>query len=388
MTDSSGARRPIRVGLVTNIPAPYRVPVFNLLASRPEIDLHVFYAAQREPDRNWDLPTLTHPHTFLKERFVTVFSNYIHFNPDIWSSLRRVDPDIVVTTGYSPTHLLSFLFAKWYGRRHVAMTDGTVESEGQQITAVHRLLRRVVLRRSDAYLAASRSGRALLRSYGAQDTKIFASPLCANTSVDWQTRGVKPPLDLLFSGRLVEIKNPLFALRVAHGASLRLGRKVSLGMLGSGPLEASIRELAAQVTKHVELHLAGAVSQAEVPEWFLRSSVFLFPTSWDPWGVVANEACLAGVPSIVSPHAGAAGELLVDGVNALVRPLDLQTWIDAAVLLLDDPAMRARLSARARVLVAPFNFANAAQGIIDAARAALGEDSMRSKRARRRPFAT
>src|ERR1700678_2705147 len=55
----------IRVAVGTNIPAPYRVPVFNLLAKEGDIDLHVFYAARREPDRAWDLPEMSHQHSFL-----------------------------------------------------------------------------------------------------------------------------------------------------------------------------------------------------------------------------------------------------------------------------------------------------------------------------------
>ena len=52
------ADAPLRLALVTNIPAPYRVPVFDRVAATPGIALRVLYGALREPDRDWDLPPL------------------------------------------------------------------------------------------------------------------------------------------------------------------------------------------------------------------------------------------------------------------------------------------------------------------------------------------
>ncbi len=363
----------IRVAVVTNIPAPYRVPVFNLLAAEAGIDLHVLYAARREPDRAWDLPEILHRHTFLRERFFTGKRTFIHNNPDVFGALRGLSPHVVVTTGFSPTYLYAFAYAQLFGRRHVAMTDGTLASEGN-FSVAHRLLRQVVLSRSGAFVVASHGGRALLGEYGVPNEKIHFSPLCANTSVSWDgVRPRSPGLDLLFSGRLVDVKNPLFALQVAHGVAKRIGRRVSLGILGSGPLASELQARAAEMTDQVELRYAGHVAQADVPAWFAGARVFLFPTSWDPWGVVANEACLAGVPVIVSPHAGAAGELVCDGINGYVRPLELSQWIDTAAQLLADPALHSRLASQARVRVQPYTFENAAKGIADASRMAFDQ---------------
>jgi len=43
-----------RVVLLTEIIAPYRIPVFNILARDPGIDLHVIFLAETDPDlRQW-----------------------------------------------------------------------------------------------------------------------------------------------------------------------------------------------------------------------------------------------------------------------------------------------------------------------------------------------
>jgi glycosyltransferase involved in cell wall biosynthesis len=370
-TAAAQAASAIRLAVVTNIPAPYRVPVFNILAKQAGIDLHVIYAARREPNRAWDLPEFSHSHSFLREKFFTGRRSFIHNNLDVLSALRAYDPQVVVTTGFSPTFLYAFAYARLFGRRHVVMTDGTLASEASQSFG-HSLLRRIVLSRSATFVVASQGGRALLKKYGVAEEKIQFSPLCANTSVNWdKATPCSPDLDMLFSGRLIDIKNPLFALKVARGVANRLGRRVSLGILGRGPLEDELKMQAKKIAAEVEVRLAGDVLQADLPSWFSSARIFLFPTSWDPWGVVANEACMAGVPVIVSPHAGVAGELICDGTNGYVRPLEVPMWIDAAVALLSDSGLHQRFAARARLQVRGYTFEAAAKGIANASRMAL-----------------
>ena len=361
----------IRVAMVTNIPAPYRVPVLNLLARDTAFDLRVFYSARREPDRDWDLPALQHDHHFLRESiFPRRNGGYTHNNTDVFGELRAFDPHVVINTGFNPTHLYAFAFAQLFRRRHIAMTDSTLDSEAE-LSKLHRAVRRIVIRRSAAFVAASQSGRSLLVSYGASAERVHLSPLCANMSIAWHGASPNMPMvDFLFSGRLVNIKNPMFAIEVALGVAQRIGRRTSLAILGAGPLEPQVRQRAAELAEHIEVHVVGNVRQAEVPAWFASARVFLFPTSWDPWGVVANEACLAGVPTIVSPRAGAAGELIIDEVNGYIRPLQVSDWVDAATRLIGDDARRALFSQCARERVAPYNAQSAAAGIAEAIRMA------------------
>ena len=353
----------MRIAIVTNIPAPYRVPVYNRLAATDGVELHVFYAIEREPDRNWELPSFKHAHTFLKGRMYTRSGRFIHDNPEIFDRLKAFSPDVVVTTGYNPTHLYAIGYALWFKRHHVPMTDGTDQSEAG-LSRLHRKLRQFVVSRSSAFVVASNGGRRLFNQYGVGNHKVQFSPLCANTTVDWNRAAAnEPQVDLLFSGRLVAIKNAAFFLEVAALVAQRLGRRVRAVLLGSGPQEAQLRVQAAALSDKIEVHFAGHVSQADVPQWFLKSSLFLFPTLWDPWGIVANEACQAGVPVIVSPNAGVAGELIQDGVNGYVLELDIEKWAEAAARLLGNSALHTTMAMAARQLVVPYSFEAAAKGI-------------------------
>ena len=356
---------PTRVALVTNIPAPYRLPVYGLLAAQPGLDLRLFFCSERESDRAWDLDHISVPHVFLRERVVSWRGRFIHANIDVWGALRAFRPAVVVTTGFNPTHLLAFAYARLHGARHVAMTDGTIASEAG-LSVVHRWIRRHVYRRTEACVGASEGSLAIYRQYGVPAASMFKSQLCANNEAFASVANTARDADFIFCGRFAAGKQPLFAIQVAALAAARLGRRVRLLLVGSGPLEASMRQAAARVADRVDAEFAGFATQAELPGHYARARLMLFPTAGDTWGVVANEACAAGVPVLVSPQAGVAGDLVLDGQNGRVLPLDAARWAVAAAELLSDEATWQRMSRCSMDRVRPYTYANAARGLADA----------------------
>ena len=121
----------------------------------------------------------------------------------------------------------------------------------------------------------------------------------------------------------------------------------------------------------VDAHFHGFALQKELPALYRSARIFLFPTHADVWGVVANEACAAGLPVIVSPHAGVAGELVVNGENGYVCTLEAELWAEHAASLLAQQERWERFSRRSLALVKNYTFDHAAQGVVDACRFAL-----------------
>lgn len=358
-----------RIALVTNTPPPYRVPIFNRLARWPGVDFHAVFCSAREPNRDWDLPPMQFERHWLRERFATVHGRYIHHNPDVMPLLMRLRPDVVVTDGFNPTHLYAFLVARLRRWPHVAMTDGSWESE-RALSLAHRLVRRVVFRGSAAFIAASEGGQRLYRSYGIAPERCFFSWLCIDNDAFTPRAAGPRPVDFLFCGRMEPAKDPLFALAVARECARRLQRRTRLDYVGSGSLDAAVRQAAADCTE-VDVRFHGFAAQQALPALYQSARLFLFPTHMDVWGIVANEACAAGVPVLVSPHAGVAGELVVDGRNGYVRDLRVAPWADCAVPLLNDEARWQAFSNDARLRVRRYDFDSAAQGIVDACACAL-----------------
>ena len=369
---SSSRTAPLRAAIVANIPAPYRVPVFARLAAMPGLSLKVFFCSGREPDREWSLPEMTFAHEFLAGAVARWRGRFIHANRGVARALAAFDPNVVVTTGFNPSHLLAWRHAAARGAGHVAMTDGTLQSESR-LGWMHRAARRAVFRRSRAFVGASEGSMALYRSYGLPETALFRSALCVDNAAFGQAAARGHDVreyDFIFCGRFAAGKLPTFAIEVASGVADRLRRRVRLLMVGSGPMDAEVRSAARGHAGRLDCVFAGFATQAALPGLYAQARVLLFPTRGDTWGVVANEACAAGLPVLVSPQAGVAGELVRDLLNGRVLELELERWIDEAAGLCRDAEMWTRMSANSRMLVAPYCHERAALGLAEAILAA------------------
>jgi glycosyltransferase involved in cell wall biosynthesis len=368
-----------KIAVITNEPPPYRVPIFNEIA-KSGIDLQVIFCAKKEPNRHWNLPPMEFDHHYLREHFITIKGRYIHHNPDVFAALKRFSPDVIVNDGFNPTNLYAFTYALLNKIPHVPMTDGTDMSE-HGLSKIHKTVRRIVFKRSKAFLYASLGGLRLYQSYGVSEDNCFRTHLCIdNGAYDIPSPGVQREYDLMFCGRMEKVKSPGFALDVAYMLAKRLKRKVRILFVGSGSEEEELQTSAAQLTDFVDAHFHGFALQEELPALYRSAKIFLFPTQWDPWGVVTNEACAAGLPIIVSPFAGVNGELVVDSENGFICPLDSETWVDKAALLLQSPDTWECFSKRSLELVQGYNFQNAASGLLAACEHALsGKATTRRK---------
>ena len=373
MTNALVPRR-IRCAVVTNVPAPYRLPMWEILAASGQVDLHVVYCAAAHIDPSQDGRNSNHGVHFLGGRYKAFDTRFTHADLGVCKVLAEIRPDVVITNGFIPTFVFAFAWAVLHRVPHITMTDGTLETESK-LSWKHRLIRRIVFAFTRSHLGACQGSVELYRSYGIPANRIHVSPLCADNErfgASVLSFGEREH-DFLFCGRYMDLKNPLMAIRMARSVAVRLGRRVSLRFVGKGELEPAMRALAAEVAPEVSVSFAGYLPQEALPQEYASARVFLFPTSMDCWGVVVNEACAAGVPCIVSPHTGVAGEMIRDGDSGFVCPLnDEALWVERCCRLLADEAHWRQMSQAARQAVSGYTFERAAQGVLQSLQQAVG----------------
>jgi glycosyltransferase involved in cell wall biosynthesis len=367
----ASVKSPIKAVIVSCAPEPYRVPGWrHMTQNSPDINFEAIYCSKSHTDTSLDTEEahgfVTH---FLTGHFYRMEKRFLHYDFGIWYLLNKLRPDVVITTGFIPTYLIAFVWAVTHGAAHIAMTDGTAQSE-KTLSWLHRFVRRIVFRHSAAFVGACDGSRELFRQYGVPEERIHLSRLCVDNTAFLGARSGTILTDFIFCGRLVAHKRPQFAMQVAQEVAIRLGRRTSIDLIGRGTLEPVLREYAAQISSWVDTRFHGYLSQAELPSKYRNGLIFLFPTEWDPWGVVANEACASGLPVIVSPHAGVAGELVIEGENGYIRELDVTKWAEAAIVLIQDKKSYDRFSRNSRARVTEYTFENAASGLANAIRQA------------------
>jgi glycosyltransferase involved in cell wall biosynthesis len=141
---------------------------------------------------------------------------------------------------------------------------------------------------------------------------------------------------IVFCGRMIAAKRP--DLAVDAFAAIAADRPdFDLIMIGDGDLR---RNAEGRVPSHLRarVRFTGFLgNQEEISAIYRASDVFVLPSTYEPWGVVINEAVAAGMAVVATDSVGAAGELVRDGVNGRTFPSGDLTALTAALKDATDP---------------------------------------------------
>jgi glycosyltransferase involved in cell wall biosynthesis len=355
----------MKIVLLTNIPAPYRLPIYQKIAQKYGQNFIVIFSAKSESNRMWNLENFKFQHIFLKENIKAKKDgfNYVHNNIDVLHHLKDFNPDVIITTGFNPTHLYAWLYSVILRKKHIPMTDGWLESE-KNLSFIHKFVRKVIFKTSHAFIGASKNSLNLYKSYEVNKNRLFQSHLCIDNKRFENNKLFKDrEYDLMFSGHIAEHKLPLFFEEVAEKISKSVG-SLKVLILGDGPLK---EEFFGQFEKaSINYHYAGFVTQEELPKYYSNSKLFLFTTKMDAWGIVVNEALASGTPVITTKYAGVVNDLLINQLNGFVLDIDSDKWSKQIIEILSNKNLWQGLSMNAKESVKEFNFDNAAKGIINA----------------------
>jgi glycosyltransferase involved in cell wall biosynthesis len=173
-------------------------------------------------------------------------------------------------------------------------------------------------------------------------------------------RRPQPGLPLVaFAGRLEAQKGPEIAIRAVAHLNVELGVPAELEL--AGPIDRALRpaleRLVAQSGIPQRIRMRGDLDLEGVVDLFERASIVVIPSVWEePFGLVAVEAALAGVP-VVASLSGGLPEALEPEVDALYFPVgDWRTCAQALAVSLADPIATTGRVERARVRAASFSF--------------------------------
>lgn len=126
-------------------------------------------------------------------------------------------------------------------------------------------------------------------------------------------------------------------------ARLPEGKLLIVGRGEEEAFRAQARELG------VEDRLVFVGFQKDVRPYFAAADMFVFPTRYEPFGMVVTEAMAAGLPVVTTRQAGAA-EVITPGVDGVVLddPEDVAALAAAAGALVADASRRREMGAAAR----------------------------------------
>lgn len=341
------------------------------------IGTHVAELSANLRDRGEDVIVVTHPLTAERFDFGTVrlwwpgATGRVRGVRD-FMLLRRLarTSDIVHAHGHQAALLALLATVGTRGlsgrvgqRPKVIVTQHNTVLAGSERQGLKRLVQRWVARRADLMTGVSRDLVEESLGFGASRAELADVPsprvpeLLAQPPADESSRAqirssllaslgpdhqdLALPLVVTIS-RIAPQKN----LPVLVEAASVMRHACTWVVLGDGDpgllaqLKLQVRALGASV------HFVGARSDAG--RWLSAAEVFVLPSQWEGQPLVVQEAMAAGTP-VVATDVGGLHDM-VSGTGLLVIPGDPAAIAAATDRVLGDPALRADLAARGRVV--------------------------------------
>lgn len=200
-------------------------------------------------------------------------------------------------------------------------------------------------------LVSSNTELDIIRVTMGVDIELFNSPVRGD---QW-----RPPLNLVFVGRLVEQKGAHVALEAtARLHALRPDLDVQLSIIGTGPRADALTALANRLGLETRVHSLAAASHVEIAGHLARADVALMPSqigidgSQEGFGRVAIEAMACGLPVVACPSGGLAETVGTGGIIAAGFGAD---HVCDAILQVIDAGTPASWQALARKQAMRFN---------------------------------
>lgn len=366
--------------IVTEIIAPYRIPVFNALAERKEIHLHVMFLSENDASlRQWRVykDEIKFPYEVLPSWRQRLGRYNLLLNRGVFSALNKIRPDAVLCGGYN--YLASWEAACW-ARVHRLPLLLWSESTAVDKRRGHRVvefMKRRFLSLCKAFVVPGRSALQYLHDLGISDERIFTAPNAVDSQLfaalaeqasreQAQVRGrlALPLRYFLYVGRLVQAKGVFELLEAYSQLDDKIRTAVGLVFVGDGADRSALTERASRITPG-KIHFPGFVQREGLPEFYALADVLIFPTHSDTWGLVVNEAMSCGLPVIVTSVAGCVADLVQDGWNGFVVPPRNPSQLAASMArLAKDSGLRIEMGSRSTERVQAYSPAAWAEGLV------------------------
>jgi glycosyltransferase involved in cell wall biosynthesis len=296
----------VKVLVLTDIPSPYQVELFNEIAAQGKCELEVAYLRGHDPQRQWQSSQIRHESMELSNGGMTraresvrradlvVFNYYLHANAERLIDERAREGGPWCFWGERP----GFRQPLWIGRLVRKWKLAKLHTSPAPIWGIGEFA-------IDGYKQEFGSERDYFNLPYFSDLKRFET--C--------DREEKRERVFLFCGSLIARKG--VDLLASAFARLEVAN-VRLRIVGDGPLRESLMQKLAGVKERVEF--VGFRDWQELPGEYAAADVLCVPSRYDGWGLVVPEGLAAGLPVIATDRMGAALEFVRTGKNGWLIP--------------------------------------------------------------------
>ncbi len=252
--------------------------------------------------------------------------------------------------------------------------------ENEKNSTFKKSLKKIILKplfkKISIFFSIGTVSKNFYKNYGVQKSKIFLTPYTVNNNffiskyeeLKNKKRELREKYDIplnvpiiLFSGKLIDVKNPMDLLKAFE--KLINESPSALVILGDGRLRENLENYVKD--KNIKnVYFLGFRNQSELPEIFSLSDIFVLPSSFEPWGLVVNEAMCFNLPVIVTDKVGAGYDLVKEDINGYVYPAgDIESLYQKVKLLVNDSDKRIIFGNESKKIISKWSYEECIEGL-------------------------
>lgn len=222
--------------------------------------------------------------------------------------------------------------------------ERTIKAKFIQKFMMHYIMK--TINRSDHILAVSNGTITSLRSYGCTHRNITIirngtdmKPIAVQDDIKLSIidkYNLKDKFVFLFVGRVVSNKNIQFSLKVLRNIKKQGFDNFVFLIVGSGDYVSNLKELAKEYNLSDNVIFTGKIMDREyLSGLYACSDLFMFPSTFDTFGIVALEAAANNLISAMIENC-CASELVTHGKNGLAMPDNPKIWAEEIIELMNN----------------------------------------------------
>ena len=356
-----------RVLYLTSIASPYRVRFFDELSKYCDVTVLYYDRAHEQKDRSADWFTKgsgAHKAVQLQKRVATIAGESLCLDVISWLKKKF---DVVVIHGYSSTTaMLAIAWLKLHKIPFYLEVDGGLIREE---SAKKYRFKKMLVGSAAYWLSSGDATTDFLVHYGAVREKCIKYPFTSLDSCDIldsvasreEKQALRRELGMECDKMILSIGQfiPRKGFDILLEAASQMKEKADIFIVGGEPTEEYLR--LCEEKKLTNVHFCGFMKKEKLLSVYRAADLFVLPTREDIWGLVVGEAMAYGLPVITTDKCVAGLELVRDGVNGYIVPVE-----DAPALAEKMDAVLAgpmeAMGAAALERIRPYTIENMARG--------------------------
>ena len=212
----------------------------------------------------------------------------------------------------------------------------------------------------DKITAVSHGAGQILMSYGCRNENLVVvrngtdmKPTAPNKDLIKEikkTYNLDKNFVFLFVGRIVANKNIQFSLEALHKLKASGHKTFKFLIVGAGPYIADLQTLINKYDLQDNVIFTGKIMDREyLAGIYACADLFLFPSDFDTFGLVAMEAGTNGLPSVMFENS-CASEIVTHEENGYILPREASKWAEYIAELMDRPKALGKVQKQAHTL--------------------------------------